>query len=66
MTQDTRGHLLNGSWEGTAFALRAAKGTPCGNSGSRIAHWASVRSMLLIYVIGHKFQPLSALNVFMR
>ena len=36
------------------------------NSGSRIAHWASVRSMLLIYVIGHKFQPLSALNVFMR
>jgi hypothetical protein len=25
-----------------------------------------VRSMLLIYVIGHKFQPLSALNVFMR
>jgi hypothetical protein len=25
-----------------------------------------VRSMLLIYVIHHKFQPLSALKVFMR
>ena len=36
------------------------------NSGSSAAHWASVRSMLLIYVIHHKFQPLSALKVFMR
>jgi hypothetical protein len=36
------------------------------NNGSSNAHWASVRSMSLIYVIRHKFQPLSALNVFMR
>ncbi len=36
------------------------------NSGSSAAHWASVRSMSLIYAIGHKFQPLSALKVFMR
>ena len=36
------------------------------NDGSSNAHWASVRSMLLIYVIRHKFQPLSALKVFMR
>jgi len=36
------------------------------NNGSSNAHWASVRSMLLIYVIHHKFQPLSALKVFMR
>ena len=36
------------------------------NSGSSTAHWASVRSMFLIYVIHHKFQPLSALKVFMR
>ena len=36
------------------------------NSASSVAHWASVRSMLLIYAIGHKFQPLTALKVFMR
>ena len=36
------------------------------NSGSSTAHWASVRSMLLIYVIRHTFQPLNALKVFMR
>jgi len=36
------------------------------NSGSSTAHWASVRSMLLIYVIQHKFQSLCALKVFMR
>jgi len=35
-------------------------------SGSRTAHWASVRSMLSVYAIGHKFQALSALKVFMR
>jgi hypothetical protein len=35
-------------------------------SGSRNAHWVSVRSMLWIYAIGHKFQLLSALKVFMR
>ena len=36
------------------------------NSGSSNAHWASVRSMLWIYAIRHKFQPFSALKVFMR
>ena len=36
------------------------------NNGSRTAHWVSVRSMLWIYAIQHKFQPLSALKVFMR
>jgi hypothetical protein len=35
-------------------------------SGSRTAHWASVRSMLLNYAIGHRFQPFNALKVFMR
>ena len=35
-------------------------------SGSRIAHWASVRSMHRIYAIRHKFQLFSALKVFMR
>jgi hypothetical protein len=36
------------------------------NNGSSNAHWASVMSMLSIYAIGHKFQRLSALKVFMR
>ena len=36
------------------------------NSGSSNAHWASVRSMLLIYVIRDNFQLFSALKVFMR
>jgi len=36
------------------------------NSGSSNAHWASVRSMSLIYGIYHKLQPLNALHVFMR
>ena len=36
------------------------------NSGSRTAHWASVRSMLSVYAVCHKFQPLSRLKVFMR
>ena len=36
------------------------------NRGSSNAHWASVRSMLSIYVIHGKFQLFSALNVFMR
>jgi hypothetical protein len=36
------------------------------NSGSRTAHWASVRSIPPVYAIAHKFQPFSALNVFMR
>ena len=35
------------------------------NSGST-AHWASVRSMLSIYAVCHKFQPFTSLNVFMR
>ncbi len=36
------------------------------NNGSRTAHWASVRSMLSVYAVCHKFQPFSGLNVFMR
>ena len=36
------------------------------NSGSSNAHWASVRSMLSIYVIHDKFQPFNRMNVFMR
>ena len=36
------------------------------NNGSRTAHWASVRSMLSVYAICHKFQPLSRFDVFMR
>ena len=36
------------------------------NNGSSNAHWASVMSMHLIYVIHDKFQPLNTLNVFMR
>ena len=35
------------------------------NSGSRTAR-ASVRSMLSVYAVCHKFQPLSRLKVFMR
>jgi predicted NAD-dependent protein-ADP-ribosyltransferase YbiA (DUF1768 family) len=35
-------------------------------SGSRTAHWVLVRSMVPIYAIGDKFQPFSALKVFMR
>jgi predicted NAD-dependent protein-ADP-ribosyltransferase YbiA (DUF1768 family) len=36
------------------------------NNGSRTAHWASVRSMLSVYAVRHKFQQLSGFNVFMR
>jgi len=36
------------------------------NSGSSTAHWASVRSMLSIYAVPHKFQLISRLKVFMR
>ena len=36
------------------------------NNGSRTAHWASVRSMLWVYAVCHKFQLLSGFNVFMR
>ena len=34
--------------------------------GSSNAHWASVRSMLLIYASLHKFQASNVLKVFMR
>ena len=36
------------------------------NYGSRTAHWASVISIFSIYAVGHKFQLLSPLKVFMR
>ena len=36
------------------------------NSGSRNAHWASVRSMHLIYSVSHNSQSSNRLNVFMR
>ena len=36
------------------------------NNGSRIAHWASVISIFPVYAIGHKFQLLCTLKVFMR
>jgi predicted NAD-dependent protein-ADP-ribosyltransferase YbiA (DUF1768 family) len=36
------------------------------NSGSSTAHWASVRSMLSIYAVPHKFQLFRGLKVFMR
>ncbi len=36
------------------------------NCGSRNAHWASVRSMHLIYSVSHNLQSSNGLNVFMR
>jgi len=36
------------------------------NNGSRNAHWASVRSMHLIYSDWHNLQSRNGLNVFMR
>jgi hypothetical protein len=36
------------------------------NSGSRNAHWASVRSMHPIYSVSRNLQPNNGLNVFMR
>ncbi len=36
------------------------------NSGSRTAHWASVRSMHSVYSLSHNKQCFNALLVFMR
>ena len=36
------------------------------NCGSKKAHWASVRSMHLIYSVSHNLQSNNGLNVFMR
>jgi len=36
------------------------------NKGSKTAHWASVRSMHLVYVVSHNSQASNGLKVFMR
>jgi len=36
------------------------------NSGSKTAHWASVRSMYPVYVVSHNPQASNGLKVFMR